>query len=50
MIGLFLFLSLCFFVMLLGVISVALKGESKNQIEVIGEGIVEAAGLAEILR
>ncbi|PON43279.1 hypothetical protein PanWU01x14_274770 [Parasponia andersonii] len=33
-----------------GVISVALKGESKNQIEVIGEGIVDAAGLAEALR
>ena len=28
----------------------ALKGESKNRIEVIGEGIVDAAGLAETLR
>ncbi|XP_062080567.1 heavy metal-associated isoprenylated plant protein 16-like [Humulus lupulus] len=33
-----------------GVISVALKGERKSQIEVIGEGIVDAAGLAETLR
>ncbi|GMN62120.1 hypothetical protein TIFTF001_031201 [Ficus carica] len=33
-----------------GVISVALKGETKNRIEVIGEGIVDAAGLAETLR
>ncbi|KAF4371262.1 hypothetical protein G4B88_016171 [Cannabis sativa] len=33
-----------------GVTSVAFKGESKNQIEVIGEGIVDAAGLAEMLR
>ncbi|KAF4349520.1 hypothetical protein CsatB_013224 [Cannabis sativa] len=32
-----------------GVISVALKGESKNQIEVIGEGI-DAVGLAKTLR
>ena len=34
----------------LGVISVAIKGEKKNRIEVIGEGIVDAAGLAETLR
>ncbi|XP_062080568.1 heavy metal-associated isoprenylated plant protein 47-like [Humulus lupulus] len=33
-----------------GVTSVAFKGESKNQLEVIGEGIVDAAGLAETLR
>ncbi|XP_062079129.1 heavy metal-associated isoprenylated plant protein 47-like [Humulus lupulus] len=33
-----------------GVISVALKGESKNQIEVIGEGVVDAVGLAQTLR
>ena len=50
MIGLILFLTFYFFVMFLGVISVALKGESKNRIEVIGEGVVDAAGLAEILR
>ena len=36
--------------MSLGVISVAFKGEKKNQIEVIGEGVVDAAGLAETLR
>lgn len=44
----------CLFTILLfiiiGVISVALKGEKKNRIEVIGEGIVDAAGLAETLR
>ena len=28
----------------------AIKGEKKNRIEVIGEGIVDAAGLAETLR
>ncbi|GMN62119.1 hypothetical protein TIFTF001_031205 [Ficus carica] len=33
-----------------GIISVGLKGESKNRIEAIGEGIVDAAGLAEALR
>ncbi|GMN62118.1 hypothetical protein TIFTF001_031203 [Ficus carica] len=33
-----------------GVFSVALKGKIKNQIEVIGDGIVDAAGLAETLR
>ncbi|XP_024021948.1 heavy metal-associated isoprenylated plant protein 47 [Morus notabilis] len=33
-----------------GVTSVAIKGERKNRIEVIGEGFVDAAGLAETLR
>ena len=46
----FLFLSFYFSVLFLGVTSVALKGESKNRIEVIGEGVVDAAGLTETLR
>lgn len=46
----FLFLSSCFFVMFLGFISVAFKGDPKNQIEVIGRGIVDAAGLTGALR
>lgn len=41
------FIFLCY---ILGVISVALNGESKNRVEVIGEGIVDAAGLEETLR
>ncbi|KAL5548565.1 hypothetical protein UlMin_003796 [Ulmus minor] len=32
-----------------GIISWALKGEKRNQIEIIGEGIVDSAGLAEKL-